>query len=85
MNPDLLRDHLTKLHRELDAARQAHPDSHRLLDEIESDIRRLTAESATHPELPERLEKIAVLFEVDHPVLAASSRRLVDLLGKAGL
>jgi hypothetical protein len=35
--------------------------------------------------LPDRLEKIAVQFEVDHPTLAASSRRLVDLLGKAGL
>jgi hypothetical protein len=35
--------------------------------------------------LPERLERIAVQFEVDHPTLAASSRRLVDLLGKVGL
>jgi Domain of unknown function (DUF4404) len=35
--------------------------------------------------LPDRLERIAVQFEVDHPTLAASSRRLVDLLGKAGL
>jgi hypothetical protein len=39
----------------------------------------------TRLDLPERLEKIAVLFEVDHPTLAASSRRLVDLLGKVGL
>jgi hypothetical protein len=31
------------------------------------------------------LEKIAVQFEADHPTLAASSRRLVDLLGKVGL
>ncbi len=35
--------------------------------------------------LPERLERLAVQFEADHPTLAASSRRLVDLLGKAGL
>ncbi len=35
--------------------------------------------------LPDRLEQIAVQFEVDHPTLAASSRRLVDLLGKVGL
>jgi hypothetical protein len=26
-----------------------------------------------------------VQFEADHPTLAASSRRLVDLLGKVGL
>jgi hypothetical protein len=35
--------------------------------------------------LPDRLELIAVQFEADHPTLAASSRRLVDILGKAGL
>jgi hypothetical protein len=38
-----------------------------------------------NPSLPERLEKIAVQFEVDHPTLAVSSRRLIDLLGKVGL
>jgi len=43
------------------------------------------APSPTPLELPARLERIAVLFEVDHPTLAASSRRLVDLLGKVGL
>jgi hypothetical protein len=35
--------------------------------------------------LPDRLERLAVQFEADHPTLAASSRRLIDLLGKAGL
>ena len=35
--------------------------------------------------LSDRLEKVAVQFEADHPTLAASSRRLIDLLGKAGL
>jgi enoyl-CoA hydratase/carnithine racemase len=35
--------------------------------------------------LADRLEQIAVQFEVDHPTLAASARRLVDLLGKVGL
>jgi hypothetical protein len=43
------------------------------------------ASPPTRLDLPTRLEKIAVLFEVDHPTLAASSRRLVDLLGKVGL
>ena len=35
--------------------------------------------------LPDRLERSAVQFEVDHPTLAASLRRLIDLLGKVGL
>jgi hypothetical protein len=41
--------------------------------------------ASTDTSLSDRLEKIAVQFEVDHPTLAASARRLVDLLGKAGL
>jgi Domain of unknown function (DUF4404) len=32
-----------------------------------------------------RLEALAVRFETDHPSLAALLRRLVDLLGKAGV
>jgi hypothetical protein len=44
-----------------------------------------SAAAAAAPSLPDRLEKIAVQFEADHPTLAASSRRLVDLLGKVGL
>ena len=35
--------------------------------------------------LPDRLEMVAVQFELRHPTLAASSRRLVDMLGKVGL
>jgi hypothetical protein len=35
--------------------------------------------------LPGRLEQVAVQFEADHPTLAASSRRLIDLLGQVGL
>ena len=35
--------------------------------------------------LPERLENIAAQFEAEHPTLAASSRRLMDLLVKAGI
>jgi hypothetical protein len=41
--------------------------------------------SRNETSLADRLEQIAVQFEVDHPTLAASSRRLVDLLGKVGL
>jgi hypothetical protein len=41
--------------------------------------------SSAHGSLPERLERIAVQFEADHPTLAASTRRLVDLLGEVGI
>lgn len=92
MDPDVLREQLMKLHEELGAARRVDPRSNQLLGEIMEDIKRLmqgSSDAAAAPSspqsLPDRLENIAVQFEANHPTLAASSRRLVDLLGKAGL
>jgi len=97
MDPDVLRDQLSKLHEELANVRHVDPRSNQLMVEVLQDIQRLLeqqraievapSEPAAPPNasLPERLEKVAVQFEVDHPTLAASSRRLIDLLGKAGL
>jgi predicted component of type VI protein secretion system len=44
-----------------------------------------TAVRATAEAHTPRLEALAVQFEADHPALAALLRRLVDLLGKAGI
>ncbi len=91
MDPDVLRDQLTKLHEELANVRHVDPRSNQLMVEVLQDIQRLLEQqhaAAAPPasaSLPERLEKVAVQFEADHPTLAASSRRLIDLLGKAGL
>jgi hypothetical protein len=100
MDPNVLRDQLAKLHEELGNVRRVDPGSNQLLGELLQDIKRLLdappteapptqparfAPSSATTSLPERLEKVAVQFEVDHPTLAASSRRLIDLLGKAGL
>ena len=94
MDPKTLREHLETVHQELSAARQIEPGSNQLLGEIMADIKRLmdagetpapVAATTDDEPLPDRLERIAVQFEADHPTLAASSRRLVDLLGKVGL
>jgi len=91
MDPEALNEQIRKLHEELANVRRLEPRSSQLLGEIMTDIRRLTDASPASPvpsgaaSLPGRLEEIAVQFEADHPTLAASSRRLVDLLGKAGL
>ncbi|MGC1387409.1 MAG: DUF4404 family protein [Steroidobacteraceae bacterium] len=90
MDPDVLRDQLGKLHEELGGLRHVDPRSKQLLAEVLEDIQRLLQQDrASAPQgnatLPDRLEKVAVQFELDHPTLAASSRRLIDLLGKAGL
>jgi hypothetical protein len=100
MDPNVLRDQLAKLHEELGNVRRVDPRSNQLLGELLQDIKRLLDQPPTEASppqparfapavaatsLPERLEKVAVQFEVDHPTLAASSRRLIDLLGKVGL
>jgi len=95
MDPNVLREQLTKLREELGLAKQVDPRSAQLLGEIMRDIRRLTDQpgdavlspppARTRPSLSDRLEEIAVRFEAQHPTLAASSRRLVDMLGKVGL
>jgi phytoene/squalene synthetase len=90
MDPETLRGHLSTLHEELRDARQIDPRSSALLGEVLKDIQRILdadnaeARAGAVP-LADRLEKVAVQFEADHPALAASSRRLIDLLGKVGL
>jgi hypothetical protein len=86
MSQQDLREELTKLHEELDSARPADPRTNQLRGEMLEDVKRmLHAPSEMDETLSERLERAAVQFEADHPTLAASSRRLIDLLAKAGL
>jgi len=92
MDRTSLRDHLAKLHAELAEAHRADPKYRESLTEMMRDINRLIdkdAASAALPgkdaSLPDRLERIAVQFEADHPTLAASARRLIDLLGEVGI
>ena len=88
MDDDTLRDHLAKLHQELGGASRVDPGSRQLLVDIMGDITRLTGGAAPAPGaagLSERLEAAALQFEAGHPGIAAGIRRLVDLLGKAGV
>jgi hypothetical protein len=100
MDKNSLHDLAAKLHAELTAALQADPKSRESLSEMMGDINRLidnrsidnglTDKGADTPasaqgSLPDRLERIAVQFEAAHPTLAASARRLVDLLGEVGI
>lgn len=90
MDKKSLSDLVAKLHAELSEALRADPKSRESLSAMMSDINRLIDKpgqppASAHGSLPDRLEKIAVQFEADHPTLAASARRLVDLLGEVGI
>jgi Domain of unknown function (DUF4404) len=87
MDPEALRAQLAKLHEDLKSAPRLDAEARQLLGEVLKDIQRLTESDPRRPigSLADRLESVAVRFEADHPTLASSSRRLIDLLGKAGL
>jgi hypothetical protein len=90
MDKNSLRDLVAKLHAELSDALRADPKSRESLSDMMQDINRLidkpaAAADSRQSSLPERLERIAVQFEADHPTLAASARRLVDLLSEVGI
>ena len=90
MDKNSLRDLVAKLHEELTEAFREDPKSSERLGDLMKDINRLIDRPADlppspHGSLPDRLERVAVQFEADHPTLAASARRLVDLLGEVGI
>lgn len=90
MDTNSLRELAAKLHAELADALKADPESRESLSDMMKDINRLIDEPAVAPgapqgSLPDRLERVAVQFEANHPTLAASARRLVDLLGEVGI
>jgi hypothetical protein len=90
MDQNSLRELAAKLHEQLSEALRADPKSRERLSDMMQDINRLIDAPAGAPSpgqrsLPDRLERIAVQFEADHPTLAASARRLIDLLGEIGI
>ncbi|HWX79673.1 MAG TPA: DUF4404 family protein [Steroidobacteraceae bacterium] len=90
MDQNTLRERLARLHAELANARGDDPATRQALEEILPDIKRMVERQGADPlpadtSLPDRLERIAVRFEAQHPRLAASARRLIDLLAEVGI
>jgi hypothetical protein len=84
---------LARIHERLNEAGSVDAGSREMLGQVMGDIERALAQgtppSAPAPEATEantsRLEALAVRFEADHPSLAATLRRLVDLLSEVGI
>jgi hypothetical protein len=91
MDQKTVRERLAKLHAELSNVHQENPATRQSLGEILPDVKRVVDQPGglgKEPgikSLPERLERVAVQFEADHPTLAASARRLIDLLSEVGI
>jgi hypothetical protein len=91
MDHETLRQRIARLHAELTDAHREDPAARQSLGEILPDIKRVVEKSAgaaatsADATLADRLESVAVQFEAQHPTLAASARRLIDLLAEAGI
>jgi hypothetical protein len=90
MDNDSARERLARLHAELSDVHRDDPETHKPLGEILPEIQRLTLDGAidtagSDASLPQRLELLALQFEADHPALAGSVRRIIDLLGEVGI
>ncbi len=87
MDKDSLRERLAELHAELSEAHRTDPAAHAPLGDVLPDIKRVAEQpgAAADTTLPQRLERVAVQFEAEHPSLAGSVRRIVDLLGEIGI
>lgn len=90
MDVKALREHLEQVHAELAGGGPVDAETRALLGDIMADIARLPAAPGAAAQQAgaapaARLEGLAVRFEAGHPALSASIRRLVDLLGKAGV
>jgi hypothetical protein len=90
MDKSTLRDRLAKLHAELKNAHQEDPAARESLGKVLPDIKRLVeqqpgAAPLADASLKDRLESVAVQFDIKHPTLAASARRLIDLLAEVGI
>ena len=79
---------LGKVHERLNEAGSVDAGSRDMLKQVMGDIEKALGSGAA-AEAKEtntsRLEALAVRFEADHPSLAASLRRLVDLLAEVGI
>lgn len=81
---------LARIHERLNEAGSVDSSSREMLTQVMADIERALAESAPATSgaadaNTSRLEALAVRFEADHPSLAATLRRLVDLLSEVGI
>lgn len=86
-NREVLRDDLKKLHAELpSAAENLDENLHALLREVAGDIEQIIGgESIEAKSGRERLEKLTVKFEADHPRLAHILGEIADTLSKLGI
>jgi hypothetical protein len=87
MERDRLNETLRKLHRELQDAETADPETRRLLAAVQDDIDRVTGPGEDPPvaEIGDHIENLAARFAADHPALASALRQVMNTLSSMGI
>ena len=76
---------LGKVHQRLNEVGSVDIGSREMLTQVMRDIEKALGQGGRTEANTSRLESLAVRFEADHPDLAASLRRLVNLLSEVGI
>ena len=76
---------LGKVHQRLNEVGSVDTGSREMLTQVMRDIEKALGQGGRTEANTSRLESLAVRFEADHPDLAASLRRLVNLLSEVGI
>ena len=90
MSESQLREHLERLHTELEETDSVDDEARRLLVEVMRDIRAVLDRSdgepaSSNPSLADRLAEATQRFEESHPTLAAMVGRVADTLSNLGI
>ena len=90
MSESQLREHLERLHTELEETDSVDDEARRLLAEVMQDIRAVLDRSdyepaSSNPSLADRLAEATQRFEESHPALAATVGRVADTLSNLGI
>ncbi len=90
MSESQLREHLERLHTELEETDSVDDEARRLLAEVMQDIRAILDRSGDAPasssqSIADRLVEATQRFEESHPTLAATVGRVADTLSHLGI
>ena len=87
MNQNRLRTLLVELDRELKSTGSLDDQSKDLLEQVLADVRKLEspADADQHQSAEDRLRKLVLRFETDHPRLSGAVGQVADALSKLGI
>ncbi|MDP2324749.1 MAG: DUF4404 family protein [Gammaproteobacteria bacterium] len=87
MNQNRLRTLLMELDRELKSTGSLDAQSRDLLEQVLADVRDLDSppDADRHHSAEDRLRKLVLQFETDHPRLSGAVAQVADALGKLGI